>query len=159
MTPEAETQPSSDQTATSEAWIPLAAGQSITGELVDLDTAWSDYRGSEYPILRIRDDEGREWAVHAVRKVLYSEVLKWKPEVGERLTVAYHGPAEKAKAGMSPAEIYRVRVEGRASADAASVYARLEGAGKPERAAEPDVPAEGSRTLPGAPDQDSVFPF
>jgi hypothetical protein len=166
MTPEADTRRSSDQTATSEAWIPLAPGDRLTGELIDLDTAWSDFRGSEYPLLRVRDDEGREWTIHAFRTVLYTEVLKWKPQVGERLTVTYHGPAEKAKAGMSPAEIYRVRVEGRPSADAARVYARLERAGKPEPVAETELGAEGNRTLPkgdrtlpGAPDQDSDFPF
>jgi hypothetical protein len=134
----------------SNAWIPTTPGAQLVGELTDIDTVWSDYRESEYPLLTIRDDAGDEWMAHCFRTVLYREILKWKPEVGERVTVTYRGPG-KAKSGMSPAEIYRVQVQGRASAAAKDVYRRLER--RPEPPVEPDVPID----APAADDEPLSF--
>jgi hypothetical protein len=118
------------------AWMPTEVGQELTGEVTDIDTAWSDYKNAEYPLLTIVDDEGGEWKLHAFRTVLLREVMKWKPQVGERVTVRYAGQG-KVKAGLNAPEIYRVRVEGRASTSAQDAYRRIE-----RQPPAPDVPVD-----------------
>jgi len=64
------TTPNRDQT--SDAWIPGAPGEQLIGEVLDVDSAWSDYRNTEYPILTVlEDDSGRERKVHGFRRFLH----------------------------------------------------------------------------------------
>jgi hypothetical protein len=138
----------------SDAWIPTTPGERLVGELVDIDIAFSEYRDSNYPLLTVRTDDGAELTVHCFRVVLFNELMKWRPGVGERISIAYRGLG-KAKAGMSPPHLYRVRVEGRSSTDARDVYRRLE-AREPQPAAqstadqapEPDPSARQSESDP-----------
>jgi len=109
----------------SEAWLPAAEGDQLRGEVVDIDTAWSDYRAGFYPLLTVRTDDGVEWKLHAFRTVLYNEIVKWQPVIGERIAVTYRGLG-KAQAGMNAPHIYRVRVEGRSGQDARAIYRRLQ---------------------------------
>ncbi len=106
----------------------------------NVDTAWSDYRDGYYPLLTVRTDDGMELKLHAFRTVLYNEIIKWQPVVGERIVVTYRG-AGKPKAGMNPPHIYRVRVEGRSATDARDIYRSLQ-APEPKPASETDLPAD-----------------
>ena len=139
-----ETTTASDQAAeaTSQAWIPTHVGEQLVGEVVDIDLVWSDFRNAYYPMLTVRTDAGTERKFHAFRAVPYNDIIKWQPVVGERVVITYHGLG-KAKAGMNPPHITRVRVEGRSSADARDIYRRLQ-APEPGPAAEPatDLPAD-----------------
>jgi hypothetical protein len=126
--------------APSDAWMPTAPGDQLVGEVVDVDMAWSDYRNGYYPVLTVRTDDGVELKLHAFRTVLFNEVVKWQPVVGERIIVTYLG-AGKAKAGMSAPHIYKLRIEGRSGMDARSVYRRLQ-APAPRPTPEPGVPVD-----------------
>jgi hypothetical protein len=140
---EPRTRTSSDELvadAPSDAWVPSAAGDQLTGEVVDIDTASSDYRNGYHPLLTVRTDDDAELKLHAFRTVLFNEIVKWQPAIGERIIVTYRGVG-KAKAGMNPPHIYRLRVEGRSGTDARDIYRRLR-APEPEPDADPDLPAD-----------------
>lgn len=136
-----------------EAWIAENPGDSLRGVVTDVDTAWSDYRGRAnpsdpnagfYPLLTVKDDNGKEWTLHGFRTVLYNELTKRQPIPGETIVVTYHGTGE-AKNGMNAPEIYRVTVEGRSPEAAKDIYKNLSGGhqSQPSPAqTEPDVPAD-----------------
>jgi hypothetical protein len=136
----------------SDAWVPSAAGDQLVGEVVDIDTGWSDYRNGEYPLLTVRTDDDVELKLHAFRTVLFNEIMKRQPVVGEHIVVTYLGPG-KARQGMSPPDLYRVRVEGRSAADARAIYRRV----RPEPAAEPDVAVDEPALSFEIPEDDPPF--
>ena len=111
--------------STSNAWIPENPGDTLTGKVVDVDSAWSDYRNANYPLLTIENDDG-EHTVHCFHTVLFNEVMKWEPVVGEEVTIVYKGVG-KGKPGMSGPKLYKVRIPGRPSASSRGVYGRLRG--------------------------------
>jgi hypothetical protein len=99
----------------SVTWRPNP-GDRLIGRVVELDTASSAY--GDYPLVVVESDEDNtEYAIHAFRTVLKSELAKRKPKVGDRLAIRYDG-----KLPGKSYEGYKVAVE----------YA------EPERAAEPD---------------------
>jgi len=89
-----------------EAWKPKP-GDKLIGVVVDLDERASDYDdGSPYPIVTVENDDGQELAFHAFHTVARNELGKQRPQIGDRIGIAYHGKPE----GKSY-ESYRVIVE------------------------------------------------
>lgn len=105
----------------SDAWRPEVPGEQLHGVVTDIDTAWSKFRAQKapndpdagfYPLLTIQDAAGIEHKVHAFRTVLYNEVLRKQPIVGETVAITFVGIGAE-RDGMNGAHIYRVKVEGR----------------------------------------------
>jgi hypothetical protein len=131
-----------------DSWIAVEPGDSITGEVVDLTDAWSDVRngGSFYPLLTISEN-GTEKKVHAFGAVLFNEIMRRKPVIGDTVTITYVGPSEKTpRPGYKPAERYRVQIVGQDPQRASEgVYGRIEasdGKGQPEDRS--DIPSDDS---------------
>jgi hypothetical protein len=125
-----------------EPWRP-SPGDKVIGEVVELDERDSDY-GDPYTIITLLTDEGTEVAVHCFHQILRNAVERKRPQVGDRVGVAYFGKAERAAPGMNPAERYRMIVER-----------------NPAAAATPDDVDGMDQTLPtqSAPDEDGEIPF
>lgn len=146
-----------------DAWIPLAPGDEIVGQVTDVQDAWSDQRngGSYYPLLIIQVEsatgytippEGLELKVHAFGAVMYGEVLRRRPEVGERIRFRYvmdRDPTpENAALGHSPSRIFKLDVAGRTNT-AGRVYDQIgkqprRTSGAPAAAADFDPTAGGA---------------
>jgi hypothetical protein len=86
-----------------EAWKPQP-GEKLIGTITDLDERENEY--GTYPIVTVRTDNGDELAFHAFRTVAKNELAKKRPQVGDRIGIAYHGkPAGKEW------EAYKIVVE------------------------------------------------
>lgn len=159
------------------SWIAVDPADQIIGTVTDVDQAWSDVRdgGSWYPLLRVNVEEavgyqaGVELTVHAFGAVLYNEIMKRRPVVGERIKIVYIGEGEAKTKGMNPPKIYRVSVIGREH-EGAGIYDRITGDNPPDPRRNPrrqqpagDVPADTSDfTQPvaaGTGGQDDDIPF
>lgn len=137
-----------------DSWIAVNPGDELIGKLVDVTEAWSDQRnnGSFYPLLTIEADEATgydepgELKVHCFGAVLYNEVMRHRPEVGERVKITYKGTGEAKRKGYNPPEIYSLRVEGRTD-NAQRTYDRIDGAqdesvrARQEELPQSDIPA------------------
>lgn len=114
-----------------DSWIAVNVGDTIMGKIVDVTDAWSDHRrdpvtnrpGSLYPLLVIDAEEAtgygdlpHELKVHCFGAILFNEVMRKQPNVGEKIRIVYQGPGE-AKPGQNPPELYVVRAA--AGADSA----------------------------------------
>jgi hypothetical protein len=82
-----------------EAWYPYkAAGKdqpyAIAGELVLLDSVWSDYAEAFKVIAVIRETEGKCWQVRTYPARLHDEWCKAAPQIGERVGVKFTGVKE-----------------------------------------------------------------
>lgn len=111
-----------------DSWIPVIPGDTIAGEVVDVTDAWSDQRrdpvtnrpGSPYPLLTMALEEAsgyedpdngslpNELKVHCFGAILFNEIMRKQPAVGERIRITYGGVG-KAKEGQNAPELYRVR--------------------------------------------------
>ena len=146
-----------------DSWIATEEGDYIRGEVTDVTEAWSDQRqgGSWYPLLTVKAMEARgydpskipatgELKVHCFGAVIYNEVMRHRPEVGEVITITYKGVGE-AKGSKNPPELYVLRVEGRTD-QAQRAYNRLdqlEGGGssrpgQPQQQRRPEPPIAAS---------------
>lgn len=81
----------------------------LIGEVIEIELGQSDY--GSYPIIVVKTAEG-EKAVHGFHSVLQNELLKHKPQVGERVGIKYLGdvptkPGSKYKSYKG----YRVKVD------------------------------------------------
>jgi len=133
-----------------DSWIAVEAGDEIVGKLVDVTEAWSDQRnnGSFYPLLTIDATEATgydspgELKVHCFGAVLFNEVMRHEPEIGERVRITYKGTGEAKRKGYNAPELYAVRVEGRTDG-AARAYGRIRGSepDTPQSAGQSDIPA------------------
>jgi hypothetical protein len=86
-----------------DPWKPNA-GDKLIGTVVDLDERTGEF--GTYPIVTVRTDEGSELAFHAFHTVAKNELAKQRPQVGEKIGIAYHGkPAGKTY------EAYRIIVQ------------------------------------------------
>ena len=92
-----------------EAWKPKV-GDKLVGVVVDVDLRASDY-GDPYPIVTVQRDDGTEVAFHGFHTVARRELAKKRPQIGDKIGIAYFGKGEPAKPGMSGAELYKVIVE------------------------------------------------
>ena len=88
-----------------EPWKPKP-GDKLVGVVVDLDERDSQYGDSSYPIVTVQPDDGTETAFHAFHTVARNELAKQRPQIGDRIGIAYHGMPE----GKSY-ESYRIVVE------------------------------------------------
>ena len=68
-------------------------------------------RDGPYPVLVLRTDSGYKLKVNVTQTRLLSELVRLGPDIGDRLTIVYHGPAPKAPPGMSPTKEFSVSVE------------------------------------------------
>lgn len=147
---------------TDDVWIPKDEGAVLEGTVVDIDAAWSKFRAAQqpndpdagwYPLLTIARDDGSEIKLHGFRTVLYNELLRKQPVIGERITVTFVGEAP-ARDGMNGAHVYRVRVhdrQGTAAAYQGMRAPRGPSAGTPAEHVEATAPAE--------PDSPDDLPF
>src|SRR5215207_7993353 len=71
-----------------EAWQPKP-GDQLIGGVTDVDERDGEY--GLYPIVCVLTDDGDEFAVHGFHTVLRNEFAKQRPEVGDRIGIAYHG--------------------------------------------------------------------
>jgi hypothetical protein len=158
-----------------DSWIAVEEGDVLVGTVQDVTEAWSDQRqnGSWYPLLTIGkieqatgyepgwDGEGTttpiEFKVHAFGAVLYNEVMRHQPEVGERVQITYRGTGETKKRGQNPPELYSLRVAGRKD-QAQRAYARISGGEQPRPGSDSPVTTEDFATTPnGGADEDIPF--
>lgn len=106
-----------------EGWRPKP-GDKLIGLVTDVDSRETEYGDEPYPIITVAAEEGStqegemvrpgtELAWHGFHTIARREIAKQRPMVGDHIGIAYHGPAEKAPAGFSPAERWRVIVEER----------------------------------------------
>lgn len=86
-----------------QPWRP-EVGDKLIGEITDLDERENQY--GTYPVVTVLTDEGEELAFHAFHTVARNELAKRRPQVGDRIGIAYHGKPEGKEY-----ELYRVVVE------------------------------------------------
>ncbi len=81
-----------------EAWRPKP-GDKLVGELVHVEERDGGY--GAYPVLTIRDQDGKDWAWHGMHSVARGEVGRLQPRIGERLGVKYLGKLTGKTAGTT----------------------------------------------------------
>jgi hypothetical protein len=84
-----------DQPA-AKGWLPKP-GDKVTGIVVDVDTATSEY--GEYPLIEVQRPDGSTVAVHAFHEVLKKRIASKKPKIGDRIGIVYFGKDEGGKYG------------------------------------------------------------
>jgi hypothetical protein len=84
-------------------------GDSIAGELVAIRIG-KDFNQADCPELIVRTDDG-DITVTAGQKALQNRLSEVRPQVGERVGIAYSGVGE-AKPGRAPAKLFTVQVRG-----------------------------------------------
>lgn len=120
-----EQQAQDAQERVSDAWIAVNEGDTLTGEIIDVTTNWSDQRMADYPLLVVRTEDGEERKVHCFSTVLYNEALRQRPMPGERITITYLGLGEVKTRGRSAPKRYSFRIDGRSAAAIDSMYDRV----------------------------------
>jgi hypothetical protein len=86
-----------------ESWKPKP-GDKLIGVVTDLNERDNEY--GSYPIVTVRTDDGTELAFHAFHTVARNELAKQRPQIGDRIGIAYHG-----KPKGKTYEAYRIIVE------------------------------------------------
>lgn len=79
----------------------------LEGAFTDVNEGFSDY--GEYPIVVITDDNGEQFAWHAMTEVARTQLVKAEPEIGQRLRIAYGGKKESKTPGHEPYTRWSVR--------------------------------------------------
>lgn len=91
---------------------PPQAGDSITGTIVDISDATSDY--GEYPLLVIKDEQNELIALHCFHLVLKNDIERKIARrtlvIGGLIAVTYHGEKENKNPSKNAANMYRVIV-------------------------------------------------
>jgi hypothetical protein len=67
-------------------------------------------REDPYPVLLLRTDSGYKLKVNVTQTRLLSELVRLRPDIGDTVTIIYHGPASKAPPGLSPTKEFSVEV-------------------------------------------------
>jgi len=75
-----------------EGWRP-EPGDKLIGTIVAVSTS-SGGEYDAYPIVVIREDDGREVACHAFHQVLQSELARARPAIGDRVGIKFLGIEE-----------------------------------------------------------------
>lgn len=142
-----------------DSWVAVSPGDTLLGKVMDVTEAWSDARTNNgqnpergwYPLLTVGDiteatgypDNVRELKVHAFGAVLYNEIMRLRPDVGDPIHITYTGTGEAKKRGQNPPELYQVR-GGDPTVAAKRAYERIDSEG-PKGGARPapeaDAPA------------------
>lgn len=153
-----------------DSWVAVETGDIISGIITDVTDAWSDQRrdpvtgrqGAPYPLLTINATEAtgydnlpRELRVHCFGAVLFNEIMRKQPGVGEDIIITYQGPG-KAREGQNAPELYSVRAASSAEV-ARRAYAAIptgrEAAARPAQSdlgeVQPELPtANGGDDIP-----------
>ena len=93
------------------AWRPDKEDPDILiGKVVSIEQGTSEYE--PYPLVVIEQDDGEEKAVHGFHTVLKNELIRQRPQPGERIGIKYLGeqptkPGSKFKSFIG----YRVKVD------------------------------------------------
>jgi hypothetical protein len=93
------------------AWRPdKDDSDKLVGKIISIDRGTGEY--DPYPLLVIEQDDGEEKAVHAFHTVLKNELLRLKPQIGERIGIKFLGE-QKTKPGSKFSSFigYRVTVD------------------------------------------------
>lgn len=102
-----------DEQDYAEAWIPTEKGDTLTGVVSEVTSAYSDQSESMYPIVVVKATDGTEKAIHCFRLVLGNKMRELKPRVGETLTVVFKGIKPNKNNPSRKTYMYTVSVEGR----------------------------------------------
>ena len=81
----------------------------LIGRMVSAVMRESEY--GLYPVLRIEDESGQLWSVHAFHTVLKNQLKETAPQVGEVVGVIYLGTQQARGSGGATYENYRFDVE------------------------------------------------
>lgn len=100
------------------AWRP-DPGDRVVGEVVGITERQGEYE--PYPIVTVRRDDGKEFAIHAFHTVLAGELARLQPKLGDRIAVKYTGRKE-GRSGTSY-HAYRAVKDGDESAFSWGKYA------------------------------------
>lgn len=134
-----------------DSWVAIEAGDTIFGKIVDVTDAWSDQRrdpvtgkqGAPYPLLMLLASEAtgyeglpKELKVHCFGAILFNEIMRKQPGIGEAIRITYGGAGE-AKQGQNAPELYTVRA-GAGTDVAQRAYAAIGG----RRAASAEQPVQ-----------------
>jgi hypothetical protein len=141
-----------------DVWIPVEVGDSLEGNVMDVDTAWSDARGDYYPLLVVLTRDNIELKWHAFETVADNQVMKLQPVPGEEIIITYKGEGA-AKPGRNAPKLFTIRIPGRDPATAAAnIYGQLQHR-KSARPGLPTAPPNGAQTeLPvDSPDDDPPY--
>lgn len=147
-----------------DAWVPVSEGDTLMGAVTDVQDAWSDTRGEGggwYPLLTIRVEEadgyeaGAEIKVHCFAAVLYNEIMRRQPKVGETMRITYGGTRPPKVKGHSPTRIYTVKIKGRVN-EGADAYARI-ASSQPASTVGPRQPAQPAASGSDVPADTSDF--
>jgi hypothetical protein len=68
-------------------------------------------KDNPYPVLMLRTDNGYALQINVTQVRLLSELVRLRPDIGDRIEITYDGEAPKAPPGMSPAKEFTVHVE------------------------------------------------
>lgn len=106
-----------------DSWVGVKEGDTLIGRVADIVDAWSDKRnnlkGGNYPLLTVGNIEEAtgydlkqvtELKVHCFGTVLFNEVMRKQPQVGERIRFIYRGKGEDKRKTGNPPELYSVTV-------------------------------------------------
>ena len=78
----------------------------LVGQVISIDVGESDY--GRYPIIVVRKEDGEEKTVHGFHSVLQSELMKKRPQIGEKVGLKFLGDVPGATRSYKG---YRVEVE------------------------------------------------
>lgn len=82
----------------------------LVGKVIDIDRVDGDY--DPYPVLTVEKEDGTQVAVHGMHTVLKNELLRLKPNIGERIGIKFLGEQEAKPGSRFKSYIgYRVRVD------------------------------------------------
>lgn len=150
-----------------DSWVAVNEGDVLIGRVTDIVDSWSDKRnnlkGGNYPLLTIgsiKEATGydlskiQELKVHCFGTVLFNEIMRKQPTVGEHIQFTYRGQGEDKRGTGNPPELYRVTVASKEAGVRA--YANIERTeGIAPRSVPVGAPTQGE--LPVEPDDDIPF--
>ena len=133
----------------SRGWRP-EEGDIVSGHIVAVTKAWSDWTDSFYPLVTIHDTQSdKEVDVHCFHQTLQSALMENRPKVGDKIEIAYLGK-RKTRDDKRTVAIYRVSLP---DATGAEVWDALQA--QPKQAAKaarqgqlPDLDERYGDTLP-----------
>lgn len=96
-----------DDTDVPDKWKPVQVGMEIKGILTGLRVEQTKFSDDEVPVLTILTDEGTR-EVWAQQRHLKSELRRWRPKVGDHISIAFVGEKDTGKA--SPLKMFEVYV-------------------------------------------------
>lgn len=134
------------------AWRPDKDDPAVLiGKIIEISQGTSEYE--PYPLLVVQQDDGTEKAVHGFHTVLKNELIRQKPQPGERIGIKFLGeqatkPGSKFKSFIG----YQVKID---RAQSEFDWSKV---GVVEPDPEPAVPLQEPVTVPAGAGED-LIPF